>query len=488
MVLDIGFGMIFTKIPPGVGKKAFKWLLVYYVLSLLIIGSSFRVFIHNNIDATSPWVYTFLGELDRYFLYAFWSLTFVSAIFFLIFIWQFFYPLGVLLEKSREIRRGHFKKRNSVVLEESRGEWFQLDLTLNKIYRDIKRRKADIKKERGELEALVTAANDAILAVDKDLSIRYYNSPMALLFDQKEEGSWGQSVKEVFRNQNVILAFEKAIAENLPQRVQASQTLAIDSATHYFDISVSPLLGDEKIKTRGAVAIFHDVTEHKKTEKIRMDFVANASHELKTPVTSVKGYLEIVKGKSDLSDSDLCMAFEVIEKNMTRLNRLVSDLLDLSKIETSDEIVRDLVGVEEITENILKELGQQIGLKKHIVEKKYDIVSVNANRDYLEQTIINIVENAIKYCPEGSKIKISWDKVDGLNRLSIKDNGPGIESFHQGRLFERFYRVRDKENQQIQGTGLGLSIVRHAMQKQGGYVDVKSTPGLGTDFICIFPN
>ncbi|MCJ8278194.1 MAG: hypothetical protein MJK18_15245, partial [Bdellovibrionales bacterium] len=185
--------MTFTKIPPGIGKKAFRWLALFYVMSLLIIGSSFRVFIHNNIDATAPWVYKFLGELDRYFLYAFWSFTLAAGIFFLIFIWRFFAPLGVLLEKSRDIRKGNFKKRNSVGLEESRGEWFQLDLTLNKIYKDLKRRKADIEKERGELEALVTAANDAILAIDKEQNIRYYNSPMALLFDQKEEGTWGKN-------------------------------------------------------------------------------------------------------------------------------------------------------------------------------------------------------------------------------------------------------------------------------------------------------
>lgn len=479
--------MTFTKIPWGIGKKALRWLLVYYIVSLLVIGSSFRVFIHNNIDATAPWVYKFLGELDRYFLYTFWSLVFVSGFFFLIFIWQFFYPLGVLLEKGKEIKKGNFKKRNGVDLEESRGEWFLLDLTLNKIYKDLKRKKADIEKERGELEALVTAANDAILAVDKDLSIRYYNSPMALLFDQKEEGNWGKSIKEVFRNQKVIAAFEKSLEDNTPQRVQASQPLSIDSAMHYFDISISPLINDKKNKTRGAVAIFHDVTEHKKTEKIRVDFVANASHELKTPVTLVKGYLDLIKSKSDLKDEELDAAFNVIDKNMNRLNRLVSDLLDLSKIESSDDVEKELIDVEEMTESILGELSSQILDKNQVIEKIYDIKSISAHRDYLEQTIINIIENAIKYCPRETKIKIRWDEIDGFGRLSIKDNGPGIESFHQGRLFERFYRVRDKENQQIQGTGLGLSIVRHAMQKQGGHVDVRSTSGLGTDFICFFP-
>ncbi|MCJ8277701.1 MAG: ATP-binding protein [Bdellovibrionales bacterium] len=266
-----------------------------------------------------------------------------------------------------------------------------------------------------------------------------------------------------------------------------SQELAIDSSLHYFDISISPLFNDKRSKSRGAVAIFHDITEHKKTEKVRMDFVANASHELKTPVTSVKGYLDIIKMKADPEDSDLKMAFEVIDKNIFRLNRLVSDLLDLSKIESSDEIEKEVIHVQELTENILGELNSQWKSKDHDIETIFEIESLPANRDYIEQTLINLIENAIKYCPEKSKIRIRWCNSESGYCLSVKDNGPGIESYHQGRLFERFYRVRDEESQQTQGTGLGLSIVRHAMQKQGGYVDLKSTPGLGTDFVCMFP-
>ena len=171
--------------PAKVGRKAFKWLFFFYAFTLLAIGSSLRMFIHKSIDINSVWVPRFLGELDRFLIYIFWTLLIMGSLYIGLFIWRFFSPLGSLLLKSRNIRRGALRKREVSPIEESKGEWYQLDLSLNKIHRDLKKRKADVARERGELEALVSAANDAILAIDSDQNIRYYNAPMALLFDQK---------------------------------------------------------------------------------------------------------------------------------------------------------------------------------------------------------------------------------------------------------------------------------------------------------------
>ncbi len=485
--LVIEFVTTFTKIPKRIGRKAFGWLIFYYSLSLIVVGSSLRVYIHNNIDPSAPWVYPFLSQLDRFFIYIFWLLVFCALCFFAIFIWRFFSPLGILLQKSRDIRKGDFKRKYQVPIVEERGEWFLLDLSLNKISRDLKKKKADVEKERGELEALITAANDAILAIDNEQNIRYYNAPMALLFDQKEEGSWGRKVKEVIRNQNVVKAFEKALQDGHSQRIHTSHEVSLDSSTHFFDISISPLESNKGKKARGAVAIFHDVTGHKKVEKIRMDFVANASHEIKTPVTSIQGYLGIIRQALPEKDPNLTKAFETIEKNVQRLNRLVSDLLSLSKIESSDEISNEPIDVETLTRGVVEELSHQWKGKNQHLSFDFQVKSLTARQDYCEQVIINLVENAIKYCPEGAKIRVRWKESEGGVVLSVKDNGPGIESYHQGRLFERFYRVRDaKDIQNVKGTGLGLSIVRHAMLKMGGHVDVKSAPGLGTEFICYF--
>lgn len=399
---------------------------------------------------------------------------------------RFFSPLSILLEKAKAIRKGQFNWKSKEVIKESRGEWYQLDLALNKISKELKKKKADVAKERSELEAVITAANDAVLAVDRDMNIRYYNAPMALFFDHKEEGQWGKKLREVIRNSSIIEAFESALQEQKPQSIQTSQELSMDSTNHYFQISVSPFFDEKKSKPRGAVAIFHDITEHKKIEKVRMDFVANASHELKTPLTSVQGYLSFIQTQCQ-GNEQLDEAFQVVDSNLTRLNRLIGDLLELSKIESAESVEKNALDTIEVTESVLHDIKGRIDEKKQDLFMIYDTKIIQANRELLEHVLINLVENAVKYCPEESNIRIHWGVKDDVTFLSVKDNGPGIESYHQGRLFERFYRIRDEKNQQAKGTGLGLSIVRNALHKLGGHVDVKSAPGLGSEFICYFP-
>ena len=479
--------MIFTNFPRAVGKKAFKWLLIFYTVILLVVGTSLRLFIHKNINLESRWVHPFLGELDQFLVSVFWLLLFSGILFFLLFVWNFFYPLGVLLEKGRGIRRGTHRKKESYPLKEEKGEWYQLDLLLNKINRDIKRGKADVERERGELEALVSAANDAILAVDMEQNIRYYNAPMAMLLDQKEEGSWGKTLKDVFRSPGVLSAFDKTLNLGRVEKVQLSHQLNMDSSHHYFNVSISPLRDEKKNKVHGAIAIFHDITEQKKTEKLRIDFVANASHELKTPVTSIQGYLSLLKGKVG-ADEETQKTFDVIEKNVKRLNALVGDLLQLTKMEESEDLAKENINTLEITESIFSELEPLWKARQQTLHVVSESPSVFANRPCLEQTLINLVSNAIKYCQNEAEIRVTWEKSENGYILRVKDNGPGIESYHMGRLFERFYRVRELEQSvQVKGTGLGLAIVRHAMLNQGGTVDVKSAPGLGTEFICFFP-
>jgi len=467
--------------------SAFRWLFSFYILSLLITGSVLRVFIYKSINLEQPGSRDFLGRLDEFLVYSFWSLGFVAFLFSILFAWLFFSPLGVLIAKAKSIRRGSFSKKDSAVIKESRGEWYQLDLALNKISKDLKQRKADVAKERSELEAVITAANDAILAVDREMSIRYYNAPMAHMFDQKDEGHWGKKLKEVIRNQTVLEAFSNALQNQTPQFIQVSQELAVDSNVHYFQVSVSPFFDEKKSKTRGAVAIFHDITEHKKIEKIRVDFVANASHELKTPLTSIQGFLSVIRD-SCVDKKELQESFDIVENNLERLNRLVVDLLELSKIESLENVKREDLNIKDMTETILSDLGQEIRAKGHTISCEYLIEITKTSKELVEHIMINLIENAIKYCPPGSQIKIKWLHDHGFTLLKVKDNGPGIESYHQRRIFERFYRIREGGDPSIGGTGLGLSIVRNSAQRLGGHVDVKSAPGLGSEFICYLPD
>ncbi|MCB0411303.1 MAG: PAS domain-containing protein, partial [Bdellovibrionales bacterium] len=406
----IGFGTIFSKIPKRIGWMAFLWLFGFQWMALLVAGS----ILHSSFERTIKEFgldLEVMTQLNQYLIFMFWGLLLVSGLLYFVFIKRFFYPIVPLIEKARGIRKGSFKKKSDIPLEENRGEWYQLDLILNKISKELKQKKADIARERTELEALVAAANDAILAVDEGQNIRYYNNPMAQLFEQKEEGNWGKSVKEVFRNQDILHAFEEVMEMRRPERVQA--TLLRDGVPHFFEISISPLIEKKKNRIRGAVAIFYDITEHKKVEKIRVDFVENASHELKTPVTSIQGYIDILKTKVDKSDPSTQDVFRVIDNNMSRLNSLVSDLLDLSRIESSESVKKEWMSTEEVTEGIISELRSQWQSKQQKIEVQYIAEQVFAAPSYLEQILINLIENGIKYCPPKSEIRVQWSETPG---------------------------------------------------------------------------
>lgn len=441
---------------------------------------------NKRLGQQGPEIKAFLTELDQVLVFSFWGLVIFAVIFAIVFSRFFFGPLGALIEKSKGVLRGDLSIKKSEIIKESKGEWYQLDLSLNKIWRELKKKKADAAKERGELEAVISAASDAILAIDSDLNIRYYNAPMALLLDQKEEGSWGKKLTEVVRSQKIIEAFQRTVKEKKSQYVDAQQEMVADGGMKYFKVAISPFFDEKKQKPRGAVAIFHDITDHKKVEKVRMDFVANASHELKTPLTSIQGYLDVIKGQCEPSGT-MEESFKVVENNMLRLNSIIQDLLQLSKIESAESVAINPIGTMEATEMVVHDLQGRIKDKKQELLFNYGVDQVRANRELLEHVLMNLIENAVKYSPEESKIKITWVEDGNFAVLSVKDNGPGIESFHQGRLFERFYRVRDEINQNQRGTGLGLSIVRNCMAKMDGTVDVKSAPGLGSEFICYFP-
>ncbi len=470
-----------------VSRKAYTWFVGFFLFLFLLVGSFFRYFLKTKLDASQPEIARFFSELDKVLVYSFWVLLAMAMIFGLVYVRLFFSPLGALIAKARAIKKGSLNIKKSEVIKESRGEWYQLDLSLNKIWKDLKTKKADVEKERNELEALLTAANDAILAVDRDMNIRYYNAPMALFFDQKEEGNWGKKLNEILRSQKIIEGFNECIRTQKSQWVGAQHDMSVDSATHYFQVSISPFLDEKKNRTRGAVAIFHDITDHKKLEKVRMDFVANASHELKTPLTSIQGYLGFIKDSMAKNNSTLEESFKVVENNLFRLNNIIQDLLELSKIESAESVHIENLDTLEITEAVLHDLSGHIREHESDIHMSYEIKKIKANYDLLEHVLVNLVENAIKYTQKGSQIKIRWGEGENYSFLSVKDNGPGIESYHQGRLFERFYRVRDEQNQQAKGTGLGLSIVRNCMVKMEGHVDLKSAPGLGSEFICYFP-
>lgn len=259
-----------------------------------------------------------------------------------------------------------------------------------------------------------------------------------------------------------------------------------DGSKRFFSISVAPLRRKSG-QIYGAVGVFHDVTELKAAEQIRIDFVANVSHELRTPLTSIKGYTDTLLDDVRAGRPLMKEFLEVIEKNVERLMSLIGDLLDLSSLESTDVMVKTENSTQEVSARVLQQIQGRFLLKGQQVLPVFTAPVVHADSKRLEQVLVNLLDNANKYTPQGGKIFLDW-VIDGNDvLLKVKDDGPGIPTEHQTRLFERFYRVDKARSREQGGTGLGLAIVKHIMQRHDGAAWVESKVGHGATFVCRFP-
>jgi two-component system phosphate regulon sensor histidine kinase PhoR len=232
-------------------------------------------------------------------------------------------------------------------------------------------------------------------------------------------------------------------------------------------------------------AVFVDVTEMRRLESMRRDFVANVSHELRTPVTAIRSAAETLQTGRPDDPAMLDLFVGIIERNAARLQDLVEDVLDLSRIESRELRLSfeplELGAVYGQVLSLFKERADRKGID--LVNEASDLLlRVRADRRALEHVLTNLVDNAVKYCGKGVCVRMGAVEQGGNVLLFVADDGPGIEARHLPRIFERFYRVDAGRSRELGGTGLGLSIVKHLVEAMGGSVQVESSPGEGTTF------
>ncbi|MSP19083.1 MAG: PAS domain S-box protein [Bdellovibrionales bacterium] len=367
----------------------------------------------------------------------------------------------------------------------------------NALFREIEELKKkyevatqNLRMEEGELETVMSAISDAILAVDKEGRPIFFNTKFEMVFGQGKIPKFLR-LREIFEDPQIVSAFEVALREGRNSSSHSFKFSPSNGQVRYFNLSVSPL-SRSGLVIYGALGIFHDVTELKTAEQMRIDFVANVSHELRTPLTSIKGYTETLladfqKDPESLKQESTEEFLEKIARNASRLMNLVGDLLDLSSIESNEAFHKELVLTEDIMSRISRTMEEKFKIKKQVLESMCFHKEVWADPNRLEQVLINLIDNAHKYTPEGGHVSVIW-KVEGNEViLTVKDTGVGIPAEYHSRLFERFYRVDKARSRDQGGTGLGLSIVKHIMQKHEGTVSLESAPKKGATFICRFP-
>jgi two-component system, OmpR family, phosphate regulon sensor histidine kinase PhoR len=397
------------------------------------------------------------------------------------------FPLGRLILKTQRLvsQQPEVLSKDDLT-QEVFDEWADLESNIDRLKRDLAAKTQSLSMEQLELDTIMGAISDAILAVDPQGSPLFYNSRFEVLFGS--EGLRRRNLKlwGIFREPDILGTFEAALKEG---RAGATKAISLEQKLgprRFFALSVSPLRKQDGV-IYGALGIFHDVTELKSAEQMRIDFVANVSHELRTPLTVIKGYADTLILDFKDKQSDALDFLNSIARNSDRLMNLMNDLLDLSSLESDSIIQKDPLSTQDVTERILKQLQGAFDSKSQKVETFYDTKTVVADAQRLEQVLVNLLSNANKYTPAGGTVRIRW-KADGADTvLVMEDTGPGIPVEHHSRLFERFYRVDKARSREQGGTGLGLAIVKHIMQRHEGAVWVESQTGQGSAFFCRFP-
>jgi two-component system phosphate regulon sensor histidine kinase PhoR len=328
---------------------------------------------------------------------------------------------------------------------------------------------------------------EGVLVVDGRGRILMVNDTLRRLLSL----SWDVSDKmplEIIRNMELEGAIRKAIREGENMALELDLDKPGERTIEVNVVSIVPSdwrTDEDSEGIRGAIAVFHDITRLKQLEKIRQDFVANVSHELRTPLTTIKGYTETLLDGA-LKEEVAPEFLQIIQKHADRLTKIVEDLLILSKIETKEfQLKVEAISLPNLMDDII-EFVKESAENKKISLSRNEIPSslvVKADRSRLEQILINLLDNAIKYTPEGGRVVVSAVERDsGEIQFSVEDNGIGISKGDLSRIFERFYRVDKGRSKELGGTGLGLSIVKHLVQAHGGRVWVESQMGKGSTF------
>ncbi|AJD32990.1 MULTISPECIES: two-component system histidine kinase PnpS [Clostridium] len=383
-------------------------------------------------------------------------------------------PIKNLEFVTSRIARGDFDRR---VIINSEDEIGRLGRTFNYMADILENSLVEVKDKQNRLEAILKSMDSGVVAIDKEFKVIMINPYAKKLFGLKRD----------------------IIGENLMDNIRDFELEKVlkNKETGYKEISILwPEKRTLRVKTTdiiskydniGTVAVVQDITDIKKLENMREQFVANVSHELKTPLTSIKGFSETLKYVEDKKNREKFL--QIINDEADRLTRLINDILVLSNIEKQkQELIKEEINLNELIEKVyclVKKSAEDKNIKINIVGEKVSVLI--GNKDKYNQMIINLIDNAIKYTEPNGEINIGTKQDKDNIIFWVEDTGVGISKEHLDRIFERFYRVDKARSRAEGGTGLGLAIVKHIVLGINGKIEVKSEPKKGTKFIVKIP-
>ena len=412
------------------------------------------------IVATS--VYTVISILVGYFVLK----SFVS-------------PMRKLIKSAEKIASGENVQIGDKIKND--GDLGDLENAFSIVTNELNQKLSEVNRQKKQIETILLHMTDGIIAFDMDGEIIHINPAAKTLLGLSDKEN---SFEKIFKKLNIDINIEKIVyLENWTSSEQRKNV-----GDKYVNILFAPFQ-DENDRPAGVIALIQDITEHVKLDNMRKEFVADVSHELKTPITSIMGYSDTLL-EGDYDDETRVKFLNVISSEARRMARLVTDLLTLSRYDNK-KIVTDTTDFDlgELVKKCQEKLGYQIEKKKHHVEcfVTASVPPVVADKDGIERVVLNILSNAIKYTPDNGTIKVYVGFVYNDAYIKIIDNGIGIPEEDLTRIFDRFYRVDKARSRELGGTGLGLSIAKEILDQNKGSIDIKSKVGKGTEVVIRLP-
>jgi two-component system, OmpR family, phosphate regulon sensor histidine kinase PhoR len=341
----------------------------------------------------------------------------------------------------------------------------------------------DLQESTNRMNSVIESLDTGLMMVDQDGYIKLVNRAFGSMFDLPVEQMVGEHYDVYLSAYHLHPLLFKCMETNSPIRLEIPLFYPHE---RIIEANLTPI--EENSQQSGLVAIFRDLTAFRRLEELRRDFVANVSHELKTPLTSIVGFTETLLDGAR-TDPDTCKEFlQIIYKEGLRLQRLVADLLDLSKIESKQVSVKmEVVSVQIVVHDVVETLIEQMQAKNLRLLTDIAPLMVKMDTDCVRQILVNLLANAMNYTPVGGKVTVKVKQDDRHWMVQVIDTGIGIPERDQPRIFERFYRVDKARSRNSGGTGLGLAIVKHLVELHHGEIEVESTVGQGSVFTVRFP-
>ncbi|TCK98779.1 PAS/PAC sensor signal transduction histidine kinase [Natranaerovirga hydrolytica] len=396
---------------------------------------------------------------------------------------KFMKPINTLTHAVEEISKGNYEKKIYIKQKDQIG---RLADAFNEMAVKLKMNMWKLTQRKTQLEAILSSMNSGIVAVDEEFRIVFYNTAFLKILKIEEKEIVGKLLYDIIRKTILFNVLEKSLETN--QKINEEGKIMLGEEEKIISIYANPIKL-EKTKNLGILLVIEDMTQIRKLENIRTDFVSNVSHELKTPLTSIRGFVDTLKNGA-INDETVAKRFlDIIDIETERLYYLIQDILLLSEIESKqNEKIIQYNKIPDIIDEVTEILKPRWHNKPLEVNCQCDdgVPDFLCNKDRIKQLLINLVDNAIKYTEKG-QISIRCFDANHYLVIEVEDTGIGIDQEHIPRLFERFYRVDRGRSRKQGGTGLGLSIVKHIVELYEGNIKVESEVGKGTKFIVKLP-